>query len=94
MEAVDEEEDEALRAKELEKDEPLLQENPRRFVMFPIEHPDIWQFYKKAEGRFVPIARHNFRNSYPLHTCGLHFLTRLGAISLQMCLTHVPVVLW
>lgn len=39
------------RVKELEKDEPLLQENPRRFVMFPIKHPDIWKFYKKAEGQ-------------------------------------------
>ncbi len=38
------------RLKELEKEEPLLQENPRRFVLFPIQHSDIWQFYKKAEG--------------------------------------------
>ncbi|HHJ51283.1 MAG TPA: ribonucleoside-diphosphate reductase [Phaeodactylibacter sp.] len=29
--------------------EPLLQENPNRFVLFPIEHDDIWQFYKNAE---------------------------------------------
>lgn len=40
------------RIKELEKDEPLLQENPRRFVLFPIQHHDIWQFYKKAEASF------------------------------------------
>ncbi|XP_011304662.1 ribonucleoside-diphosphate reductase subunit M2 B [Fopius arisanus] len=32
--------------------EPLLKENPRRFVIFPIEWPDIWQFYKKAEASF------------------------------------------
>ena len=51
MEAETEEDVEWRRAKELEKEEPLLQENPRRFVMFPIEHPDIWQFYKKAEGK-------------------------------------------
>ena len=38
------------RVKQLESEEPLLQENPRRFVLFPISHPDIWQFYKKAEG--------------------------------------------
>lgn len=38
---------------EFEKEEePLLMENPRRFVLFPIEHTDIWQFYKKAEGQF------------------------------------------
>ncbi len=32
--------------------EPLLQENPNRFVLFPIEHDDIWQFYKKSEASF------------------------------------------
>ena len=29
--------------------EPILQENPNRFVLFPIQHADIWQWYKKAE---------------------------------------------
>ena len=29
--------------------EPILQDNPNRFVIFPIEHPDIWEFYKQAE---------------------------------------------
>jgi ribonucleoside-diphosphate reductase beta chain len=32
--------------------EPLLVENPDRFVLFPIEHNDIWQMYKKAEASF------------------------------------------
>ncbi|MCB9278319.1 MAG: ribonucleotide-diphosphate reductase subunit beta [Lewinellaceae bacterium] len=32
--------------------EPILQENPNRFVLFPIEHDDIWQFYKKSEANF------------------------------------------
>ncbi len=32
--------------------EPLLQENPNRFVLFPIVHDDIWQMYKKAEASF------------------------------------------
>mgnify|MGYP001436972213 CR=1 FL=1 len=36
----------------LEKDEPLLQPNPKRFVLFPIEYPQIWQMYKKAEASF------------------------------------------
>ena len=54
MDTTETQEDEEWRiARELEKEEPLLQENPRRFVMFPIEHPDIWQFYKKAEGERV-----------------------------------------
>ena len=29
--------------------EPILQENPNRFVLFPIQHADIWQWYKKSE---------------------------------------------
>ena len=32
--------------------EPLLQENKDRFVLFPIQHNDIWQFYKKHEASF------------------------------------------
>lgn len=32
--------------------EPLLSENSDRFVIFPIKHDDIWQFYKKAEASF------------------------------------------
>ncbi|CAD7092631.1 unnamed protein product [Hermetia illucens] len=32
--------------------EPLLKENPRRFVIFPIQYPDIWNMYKKAEASF------------------------------------------
>lgn len=32
--------------------EPILQENKNRFVLFPIQHDDIWQFYKKAEASF------------------------------------------
>jgi ribonucleoside-diphosphate reductase beta chain len=29
--------------------EPILQENPNRFVLFPIEHHDIWNMYKQQE---------------------------------------------
>ena len=32
--------------------EPLLMENPNRFVLFPIEHADVWAMYKKAEASF------------------------------------------
>lgn len=28
--------------------EPLLRDNPRRFVIFPIVYEDIWQMYKKV----------------------------------------------
>lgn len=36
----------------MSQDEPLLRDNPDRFVLFPIVHDDIWQFYKKAEASF------------------------------------------
>ena len=32
--------------------EPILKENPNRFVLFPIVHDDIWQFYKQCEACF------------------------------------------
>ncbi len=32
--------------------EPILEDNKDRFVIFPIKHDDIWQFYKKAEASF------------------------------------------
>ncbi|GAA4390835.1 ribonucleoside-diphosphate reductase small subunit [Hymenobacter koreensis] len=32
--------------------EPLLVENPNRFVLFPIQNNDVWQMYKKAEASF------------------------------------------
>ncbi|XP_013417055.1 ribonucleoside-diphosphate reductase small chain [Lingula anatina] len=33
-------------------DEPLLRDNPNRFVIFPIKYQDIWKMYKKAEASF------------------------------------------
>ncbi len=36
----------------MNKIEPILQENTNRFVLFPIQHNDIWSFYKKAEASF------------------------------------------
>lgn len=32
--------------------EKLLLDNPNRFVIFPIQHHDIWEYYKKAEASF------------------------------------------
>jgi len=32
--------------------EPILKENKNRFVLFPINNDDIWEFYKKAEASF------------------------------------------
>jgi len=38
--------------RELEKSDPLLQENPQRWVMFPIKYPGVWEMYKKHEASF------------------------------------------
>ncbi|MFN3756411.1 MAG: ribonucleotide-diphosphate reductase subunit beta, partial [Flavobacterium sp.] len=32
--------------------EPILQENKDRFVIFPIKHHDIWEWYKKSQASF------------------------------------------
>ena len=32
--------------------EPILQENKDRFVIFPIQHHDLWEWYKKSEASF------------------------------------------
>jgi len=36
----------------VEIEEPILKENKDRFVLFPITHNDIWEFYKKHEASF------------------------------------------
>ena len=36
----------------MSKVEPILQENKNRFVIFPIKHHDIWEWYKKMEASF------------------------------------------
>ncbi len=33
----------------IEIEEPILKDNPNRFVLFPIQHVDIWKMYKKQE---------------------------------------------
>ncbi|KAL0582032.1 Ribonucleotide-diphosphate reductase (RNR), small subunit [Marasmius crinis-equi] len=34
------------------EEEPLLRESKRRFVLFPIQYPEIWQMYKRAQASF------------------------------------------
>lgn len=43
---------EALNQDNIGIEEPILRENKDRFVLFPIQHHDIWEFYKKAEASF------------------------------------------
>ena len=45
----------SLHAEQLKKNlmtEPILHESTNRFVLYPIEHNDIWDFYKKTEASF------------------------------------------
>jgi len=37
---------------ELEKEDPLLKENPKRWVLFPIQYPALFEMYKKHEASF------------------------------------------
>ena len=38
--------------KSVENEEPLLKDNPNRFVILPIQYDDIWRMYKKAVASF------------------------------------------
>jgi hypothetical protein len=48
---------------DLEKSDFLLMENPHRWVMFPIQYPEVWEMYK-TRGLFLdcrgdrPLTRH------------------------------------
>ena len=33
--------------------EPILEDNPNRFVLFPIQHDDIWNFLQKVRGQLL-----------------------------------------
>jgi ribonucleoside-diphosphate reductase subunit M2 len=36
----------------LQEEEPILMENKHRWVMFPLQYPEIWEMYKKHEASF------------------------------------------
>jgi ribonucleotide reductase beta subunit family protein with ferritin-like domain len=38
----------SIKTDDVKDDEPLLRENPSRYVLFPIKYHDIWKFYKRA----------------------------------------------
>ncbi|XP_035728172.1 ribonucleoside-diphosphate reductase subunit M2 B-like isoform X2 [Vespa mandarinia] len=63
--------------------EPLLKENPRRFVIFPIQWPDIWQMYKKAEASFWTVEEVDLTRDIAdwktLNTNERHFITHVLA---------------
>ena len=37
---------------QMNQQEPILQENPGRFVLFPLKYHDMWEMYKKHKASF------------------------------------------
>lgn len=63
--------------------EPILTENEGRFVLFPIEHNDIWKMYKQAEASFwtaeeVDLAQ-DLQDWERLHDNERHFIKHVLA---------------
>lgn len=50
------------RLQDEEVTEPLLQDNPNRFVLFPLKYPDIWEFYKKSVASFWTVEEVDLGN--------------------------------
>ena len=64
-------------------DEPILRDNKDRFVLFPIQHHDIWKFYKQAEASFWTAEEidlsHDLRDWANLNDGERHFVTHVLA---------------
>lgn len=43
-------------------DEPILRENPDRFVIFPLQHKDLWELYKMQEKNFWTVEEVDLAN--------------------------------
>jgi len=65
------------------KPEPLLVENPNRFVLFPIKNNDVWQMYKKAEASFWTVEEvdlaGDLKDWEKLNDKERHFVSRILA---------------
>mmetsp|Transcript_24214 Transcript_24214/g.31432 ORF Transcript_24214/g.31432 Transcript_24214/m.31432 type:complete len:126 (+) Transcript_24214:143-520(+) len=63
--------------------EPLLADNPSRFVVFPIQHNDIWEYYKQAEASFWTAEEldlaHDIRDWETLNEGEQHFIKHVLA---------------
>lgn len=63
--------------------EPILKENKDRFVLFPIQHADIWQMYKQAEASFWTAEEvdlsHDLKDWDRLNNGERHFITNVLA---------------
>jgi hypothetical protein len=62
---------------------PLLRVNPHRVVLFPIQHANIWQMYKKAEASFWTAKEIDLSNNISdwdgLSTTEQHFISHVQA---------------
>lgn len=68
----------------LNNEEPILTENPKRFVLFPIQHNDIWDFYKKSEASFwtaeeIDLSQDNIDWEEKLNDDERHFIKHVLA---------------
>ena len=66
-----------------EQEEPLLKDNPSRFVIFPIKYEDIWLFYKKSVASFWTVEEVDLSKDLP-HWASLndgerHFISHVLA---------------
>jgi len=63
--------------------EPILVENKDRFVLFPIQHHDIWKYYKQAEASFWTAEEidlsHDLKDWANLTDGERHFVTHVLA---------------
>jgi len=64
--------------------EKILQDNPGRFVLFPIEHNDIWKYYKQQEACFwtaeeIDLAQDIQDWDYKLNDDEKHFVKHILA---------------
>lgn len=63
--------------------EPLLRENPDRFVIFPIQYSDIWDMYKKAQASFWTAEEldltHDYKDWVTLTPNEQHFIKHVLA---------------
>jgi len=68
---------------EIDAQEPILRTNHRRFVLFPIKHPQVWEMYKKAEASFwtaeeIDLA-HDMNDWEKLNDKERHFISHVLA---------------
>lgn len=62
--------------------DPLLKDDKNRFVIFPVKHHDIWDWYKKMQSKFWTVhselSDHQFENSQQELTVNeIHFLQNI-----------------